>query len=289
MSEDSGGIPGKKRRPLKLALATLALLALLYLLALGGLRLQNNLLPEDAPRIAMTPDNEAWYARLGATAMGYDQIFTRAGGRILKLEIPEKPGLLEPTETAEILDGMDALLLSGGGDVDPGLYGGAPDGAELVSRRRDDFELSLIAEARRRKLPILGVCRGCQILNVAFGGSLIDLDDKPELKKIHFGVKGHPVEIEKESLLAKLMQPGKVEKVQSYHSQAVGRLGKGVRATARSPDGTIEAIEISEFENEWTVAVQWHPEMTLNDELQLSLIKAFVDEARRRRSAREAE
>ena len=98
---------------------------------------------------------------------------------------------------------------------------------------------------------------------------------------------GHAIEIEKESLLSAIMHPGKVENVKSYHSQAVGRLGKGVRAVARSPEGTVEAIEVSELENEWTVAVQWHPEMTLNDELQFSLIKTFVDEARRRRPVKE--
>jgi len=289
MSEDVGAAPRKKRRILKFVLVPLVVIAILYLLALGGLRLQNSLLPDDAPKIAMTPDDEAWYARLGATAMGYDQIFTRAGGKLVKLEIPEKTGLLEPAEAARVLEGMDALLLSGGGDVDPELYGGERGTAELVSRQRDDFEISLIAEARRRNIPILGVCRGCQILNVAFGGALIDLDDDKELKKIHFGVKGHPIEIEKESLLAAIMHPGKIDNVKSYHSQAVGRLGKGVRAVARSPEGTVEAIEVSELENEWTVAVQWHPEMTLNDELQFSLIKTFVDEARRRRPVKETE
>jgi hypothetical protein len=118
MSEDVGAAPGKKRRILKFVLVPLVVIAILYLLALGGLRLQNSLLPEDAPKIAMTPDDEAWYARLGATAMGYDQIFTRAGGKLVKLEIPEKTGLLEPAEAAKVLEGMDALLLSGGGDVD---------------------------------------------------------------------------------------------------------------------------------------------------------------------------
>ena len=178
MSDDGAGAPRKKRRILKFVLVPLVVIAVLYLLALGGLRLQNSLLPEDAPKIAMTPDNEAWYARLGATAMGYDQIFTRAGGKLVKLEIPEKTGLLEPAAAARVLEGMDALLLSGGGDVDPELYGGEPGTAELVSRQRDDFELSLITEARRRNMSMLGVCRVCQILKVAFGGTLVFLDDE---------------------------------------------------------------------------------------------------------------
>ncbi len=132
------------------------------------------------------------------------------------------------------------------------------------------------------KLPILGICRGAQILNVAFGGGLVDLDGDQELREIHYGVRGHPVEIEEGSLLSKLMRAGKVENVTSYHRQAVGRLGEGVRAVARSPEGTVEAIEVSESEDEWTIAVQWHPEMTVRDELQFGLVKAFVEEARRR-------
>ena len=284
MSEDSRSSPRRKRRFLLLVFILLTAGVASYLIFWGGLRLWNASLPEDAPRIAMTPD-DGWIARLGFTALTYDQIFSRAGGRLIKLEVPEEPGALQPAEIRKRLDGMEALLLSGGGDVDPELYGGDPGVAELVNRKRDDFEIALIREARAKKIPILGICRGAQILNVAFGGELIDLDSDKELKEIHFGIKGHPIEIEKGSLLSKLMRPGRIENVKSYHRQAVGRLGEGVRAVARSPEGTVEAVEISGYEDEWTVAVQWHPEMTVDDELQLALIRAFVEEARRRRPA----
>lgn len=284
MSEDSRSSPRRKRRFLLLVFILLTAGVASYLIFWGGLRLWNASLPEDAPRIAMTPD-DGWLARLGFTALTYDQIFSRAGGRLIKLEVPEEPGALQPAEIRKRLDGMEALLLSGGGDVDPELYGGDPGVAELVNRKRDDFEIALIREARAKKIPILGICRGAQILNVAFGGELIDLDSDKELKEIHFGIKGHPIEIEKGSLLSKLMRPGRIENVKSYHRQAVGRLGEGVRAVARSPEGTVEAVEISGYEDEWTVAVQWHPEMTVNDELQFALIRAFVEEARRRRPA----
>ena len=284
MSEDSRSPPRRKRRFLLLVFILLTTGVASYLIFWGGLRLWNASLPEDAPRIAMTPDG-GWIARLGFTALTYDQIFSRAGGRLIKLEVPEEPGALQPAEIRKRLDGMEALLLSGGGDVDPELYGGDPGVAELVNRKRDDFEIALIREARAKKIPILGICRGAQILNVAFGGELIDLDSDKELKEIHFGIKGHPIEIEKGSLLSKLMRPGRIENVKSYHRQAVGRLGEGVRAVARSPEGTVEAVEISGYEDEWTVAVQWHPEMTVDDELQLALIRAFVEEARRRRPA----
>ena len=287
MNEDGRSSPRRKRRFLLLVFILLTAGVAAYLIFWGGLRLWNASLPEDAPRIAMTPD-DGWIARLGFTALTYDQIFSRAGGRLIKLEVPEEPGALEPAEIRKRLDGMEALLLSGGGDVDPELYGGDPGVAELVNRKRDDFEIALIREARVKKIPILGICRGAQILNVAFGGELIDLDSDKELKEIHFGIKGHPIEIEKGSLLSKLMRPGRIENVKSYHRQAVGRLGEGVRAVARSPEGTVEAVEISEFQDEWTLAVQWHPEMTVNDELQFALIRAFVEEARRRRPVKPA-
>ena len=284
MNEDGRSSPRRKRRFLLLVFILLTAGVAAYLIFWGGLRLWNASLPEDAPRIAMTPD-DGWIARLGFTALTYDQIFSRAGGRLIKLEVPDEPGALGSAEIRKRLEGMEALLLSGGGDVDPELYGGDPNVAELVNRKRDDFEIALIREARVKKIPILGICRGAQILNVAFGGELIDLDSDKELKEIHFGIKGHPIEIEKGSLLSKLMRPGRIENVKSYHRQAVGRLGEGVRAVARSPEGTVEAVEISGYEDEWTVAVQWHPEMTVNDELQLALIRAFVEEARRRRPA----
>ena len=161
--------------------------------------------------------------------------------------------------------------------------GGDPGAAELVNRKRDDFEIALIQEARARQIPILGICRGCQILNVALGGELKDLDSDEEYRKTHFTTRGHAVEVEEGSLLSEVMRPGRIENVASYHSQAVGRLGEAVRAVAHSTDGTVEAIEVSEFADEWTLAVQWHPEMTVSDELQFALINTFVEEARRRR------
>ena len=287
MSEGESSPPRRKRRFLLLVFILLTACVASYLIFWGGLRLWNASLPEDAPRIAMTPD-DGWIARLGFTALTYDQIFSRAGGRLVKLEVPDETEALQPAEVRKRLAGMEALLLSGGGDVDPELYGGDPDTAELVNRGRDDFEIALIREARAMKLPILGICRGAQILNVAFGGGLVDLDDNRELREIHFNARGHPVEIEKGSLLSKLMRAGKIENVTSYHRQAVGRLGEGVRTVARSPEGTVEAIEVSQSEDEWTIAVQWHPEMTVSDELQLGLVKAFVEEARKRRPEKSA-
>ena len=216
MNEDGRSSPRRKQRFLLLVFILLTVSAAFYLMFWGGLRLWNASLPEDAPRIAMTPD-DGWLARLGFTVLTYDQIFSRAGGRLIKLEVPDEPEALEPAEIRKRLDGMEALLLSGGGDVDPELYGGDPGVAELVNRKRDDFEIALIREARAMKIPILGICRGCQILNVAFGGDLIDLDSDEELRGVHFTSKGHPVEVENGSLLSRLMRPGKIENVTSYH------------------------------------------------------------------------
>lgn len=285
MSEGERSTYHWSRRILLTVFLLLTGTVVLYLAGWGCLRLWNSILPSDAPKIAMTPD-DGWLSRLGFTSLTYDQIFSRAGGRLIKLEVPENTADLEPGEVGKMLAGTDALLLTGGGDVDPELYGGDPDTARSVNRKRDEFEVALIREARRRQMPILGICRGCQILNVAFGGELVDLDLSEELKKTHFAITGHPVKVQEGSLLAKIMRPGKIENVESYHHQAVGRLGDGVRAVAHAPDGTIEAIEISGNQGEWIVAVQWHPEMTVTDQMQFSLIRTFVEQAGRSRQAK---
>lgn len=241
--------------------------------------------PDDAPRIAMSLD-DTWLNQLGITRATYEQAFARAGGKLIILS-PDDVGeaSLTPERIRELLAGMDGLLLTGGGDVDPELYGGDPRDAVGVSRLRDDFEIALIREARQRRLPILGICRGCQILNVAHGGTLRNLRSDAALARAHFNFGGHAVLLEPESRLARILETTRLDHVKSFHGQAVARPGEEVRIAARLDDGVIEAIEVGDPGAEWIAAVQWHPELTVLDEKQLRLLKAFVEAARTARSA----
>jgi putative glutamine amidotransferase len=174
-----------------------------------------------------------------------------------------------PEHAAALLDRLDGLVLSGGVDLDPSLYG-QPRHPKLgrVDRERDDFELALTREALRRDLPTLAICRGQQVLNVATGGTLYqDLPSQLEGAVGHDASGrrtrlSHTVEIEPGSKLAEILGRGPVS-VNSFHHQAVDRLGAGLVVCGRSPDGVIEAVEMEE--RTFVVGVQWHPESFWNE------------------------
>ncbi len=257
-------------------------LVLLALVAKGAFELWRFLsVPAHAPHIVMSLD-DTWLNDLGITRSTYDQAMARVGGKLVTVE----PGSKATQDISLLLSKSDGLLLTGGGDVDPELYGGSVEAATSVKRVRDDLEIALIREARRRKLPILGICRGCQILNVAHGGTLRNLRSQEELAETHFGVGGHAVQLQPKSRVAKVFQADRLENVMSFHGQAVAKLGDGVRATAHADDRVIEAIEIGQGDDEWIVAVQWHPELAIQDSRQLQLFRAFLAEARQARLRR---
>jgi gamma-glutamyl-gamma-aminobutyrate hydrolase PuuD len=149
------------------------------------------------------------------------------------------------------LDGLRGLVLSGGGDVDPALYGADPhELTKHIFRERDELELELIEEAGRKGLPVLGICRGLQILNVARGGTLRQhIEGHKEVE--------HLVSAEPESKIATFVGDDEYA-VNSRHHQAAERIGSGLMVTARAGDGVVEALE--DPEARFTVAVQWHPE-----------------------------
>jgi putative glutamine amidotransferase len=182
---------------------------------------------------------------------------------------------------AELLEAhkIDGLLLTGGGDVDPALYGGDEDGAILVDRERDEFEMALIQCAISRGVPVLGICRGCQILNVAFGGTLRDLRHDDALNDAHFTFGGHPVTIAPESRLTGILGAETLENVLSFHRQAVDQPGDPIRVVARGPEDVVEAIEAGDVNRDWAIAVQWHPEMVPVNPLHGKLFRAFVERA----------
>jgi gamma-glutamyl-gamma-aminobutyrate hydrolase PuuD len=200
--------------------------------------------------------------------------------------------VLDPSMTvADALAGVDGLLLSGGEDVAPALYGEEPHpklGA--VNPARDAFELALIAEARRRDMPILAICRGVQVLNIAFGGSLVqDIPSEVAGALEHaFTVPthqpfdlAHEVWLEQDSLLGRLMRERLSDAdacdVNSRHHQAVKRLAEGLRVSATAPDGVIEAIE--DPASRFCLGVQWHPENFFRTGEFRPLFEGFVEAA----------
>ena len=257
-------------------LVCLCLVVVAAAVAVVASKIWQQFLPADAPVIGLSCDT-AWHARAGITTKSYEIALTGAGGKTRKLW----PGDEDPEE---ILDRIDALLLAGGGDVDPQLYAATPGTGELVDRRRDDFELALIRGALRRDMPILGVCRGIQIHNVSQGGTLRNLRDRPELLEAHGvnldSMEAHSVDISAESKLAGLLGAGR-QQVSSFHGQAVDRLGDGLQAAATAPDGVVEAIELPQ--RSFVIGVQWHPELPPP---QMAVFDAFLKEARAYRRSR---
>ena len=175
------------------------------------------------------------------------------------------PGDAHPPRLVERLDG---LVLAGGGDLHPEVAGGSlNDASYSMDRERDEFELGLIAAALDAARPLLTICRGTQVLNVACGGDLIGhLPDAVGEDVSHRASQveptRHPVELAGDTRLAEIYGPGALD-VASWHHQAVGRLGTGLRAVAWAPDGVVEALELGGAPQ--VLAVQWHPELDLED------------------------
>jgi putative glutamine amidotransferase len=199
----------------------------------------------------------------------------RAGG--VPLLVP--PG----ASVDETLDAVDGLIFSGGSDLDPSLYGAEPhEETSGVVRERDDFELALMQAALERDVPVLAICRGSQVLNVALGGALeqhVPDRVRTEAHKETTGVFAeHDVEVFPGTRLASIV--GDRGEVKSHHHQGYGELGSGLREAARAPDGTIEALE--DPSRRFTLGVLWHPE----EGEDLALFEALVDAAAAAREVR---
>ena len=180
-------------------------------------------------------------------------------------------------------EGVDGLLISGGYDIDPLLFGEEPRRSlEFVYRDTDIFQLRTIQTALRRNQPLLGICKGIQLLNVACGGTIYqDLSESPDSFIKHSqnrkrACPSHTVVAEEGSLVAELL--GTAFPVNSYHHQAVKDVGRGLRITSRAMDGVVESLEMEEAP--FAVGVQWHPEMMMagGDEM-MPLFARLVEEA----------
>jgi putative glutamine amidotransferase len=130
----------------------------------------------------------------------------------------------------------------------------------------------------------LGICRGCQILNVALGGTIRNLRKEEDVKGRHLVLRGHPVDLADDSKLAEILGVKRLTKAISLHGQAVGGLGSGVRIAATGPGDVVEAVEADSGDGEgWLVGLQWHPELALDDQVQQMVFKALVNRAREAR------
>lgn len=236
--------------------------------------------PADSPFVGVHRDitNEA-----------YTRSIRLAGGIPVLLPVP-----VEYTDEIEVTDYLsicDAILFPGGADIDPSFYGQEPH--ELLgetNKEMDRFQLALFKAARTAGLPILGICRGIQIINVACGGTLwqdqslrpvegFRLDHR-HYKDAQFGF--HQALIEPGSMLASLF-PGPHLLVNSLHHQQLDRIGEGLAVVAYSEDGGIEAIEAQDH-GPWLCGVQWHPEaMMLRNDMMFPIFTRLVAEARKAR------
>ena len=217
-----------------------------------------------------------WEAPAALIPLAYVRAIERAGGR---------PVLIPPTDQGidETLGVLDGLLFSGGSDLDPEAYGAeAHPETNGVRPERDQAELALLEAALARDMPVLAVCRGSQVLNVALGGDLVQHLPEVVGHERHKHTPGvfadHDVDVVAGTKLQALV--GDHAPVKSHHHQGFGRLGDGLREAARADDGTIEAVE--DPKRRFALGVLWHPEAGED----AALFEALVEEARRYRAER---
>lgn len=196
------------------------------------------------------------------------------------------PPVADAAEADAVLARLDGLLLVGGDDINSDRWGAAlHPKAELMHPKREASDFALIGSADRRGVPMMGVCLGCQEINVARGGSLHQhLPDVPTVKLSHSGTfpnrARHRVRIEAGSRLSGILKQGELE-VNSAHHQAVDRIGAGLKPAAWSEDGVVEALEETDG-RPFVLAVQWHPEEIADRPEQAALFSRFVAECARR-------
>ena len=217
----------------------------------------------------MTPARwGSWDVEAALVPAAYVEAIERAGGR---------PVLIPPSEDGleETLDAVDGLLFSGGSDLDPELYDQEPHEATTgVVPERDRAELALLEAALARDMPVLAVCRGSQVLNIARGGDLVqhlpDVVGDHKHKHTPGTFADHHVTLEQGTKLAELL--GEHAPVKSHHHQGFGRVGDGLRVAAHAEDGTVEAVE--DPSHRFAFGVLWHPEVGEDQRLFEELVRA---------------
>jgi putative glutamine amidotransferase len=231
--------------------------------------------------VSLTPQGEPADHEM---ALGLKYLYALAAAGAIPMVCPP----LAPELAESLLDRVDGLCMSGGPDLDPRAYGERRHASTgPVETALDDFELALARAADARGLPILAICRGMQVLNVARGGSLHQhLPDLSSGEINHRQTEPgsqptHAVTLRESSRVARVLERTFTE-VNSFHHQGVARLGDGLVITGRAPDGTVEAIEA--MDREFVIGVQWHAETLQTLPEQAALFSAFVDSAQASRA-----
>ena len=212
------------------------------------------------------------------------------GANAIPVIIPSLPVALN---SQDILEQLDGLLVTGGySNIEPWRYGGAPAGPDAhEDAQRDNTTLQLIPDAIELGIPLLGICRGFQEMNVAFGGTLHQKlhetgqyqehrEDKKAPLDVQYG-PAHPIVIEPGGILAAIAGTGE-QMVNTVHMQGIDRLGEGLKIEACAPDGLVEAISVQNSKN-FALAVQWHPEYKVSENLfSMTIYQAFAEACRTR-------
>lgn len=233
--------------------------------------------PMNRPLIGITTDTRREGGAYYQLAWDYCTSVEQAGG--LPLAIPYCANL---SLIPQYVDACDGILFTGGDDLDPALYGQQwhPQ-ADHIDPDRQRFELALLAEVEKRRLPMLAICLGCQLVNVHRGGSLTqfipDLPGKQEHRKAGAAPRRHPVRLEDGSQIARAIGRREIS-ANTYHKQAIDRVGDGLRVIATAPDGIVEGVEDPSFP--LFAAVQWHPERLHDEPEHLAPFRLLVAKAR---------
>ncbi|MFD4633207.1 gamma-glutamyl-gamma-aminobutyrate hydrolase family protein [Streptomyces sp. NPDC058284] len=205
-----------------------------------------------------------WRLPAALLPAGYPRLVQAAGGLATMLP-PDDPGFAR-----SVVARLDGVVVAGGPDVEPARYGAEPEERTgPPARERDAWELALIEAALESGTPLLGICRGMQLLNVALGGTLVQ---HMEGHRERVGVFGTHTVKPVPGTLYESVVPDASTDVPTYHHQAVERLGENLVASAYAEDGTVEAVELPG--HPWALGVQWHPEMGEDTRVMAALVRA---------------
>jgi len=226
--------------------------------------------PDGAPRVVLSLDNQ-WHFRLGWHRLTYGRLLRRGGLRYVAT-FPDS----KPEHVQELLSDASGIVLGGGGDVDPSLYENAQVRALDVDPARDALEAVLHASAGAERIPLLGVCRGAQLINVLRGGSLKSLREDATRARSHRRLDGHAVSVAPGSQMHNMLGQTTLSNVFSWHGQAVDKLAPGLHASGHARDGILEAFEGADLDEHFVVGLQWHPELQISERPEHKIVHQFA-------------